>query len=277
MKPARPPRMLVDAPSSLPFPSRNPPSNRRTIPAMQTETKTKVKGVADILFLLDATGSMQSNIDAVKDNIGAFLDSLAAPIGFNAAPPLKDWRAAVWAYRDAGCDGDLWLERNPFVRSAGELHGQLSRIVAQGGGDEPESLLDALHAVANLPAAPKGAQTEDANAWRYRSEAARVVVVFTDASYHPSLASDPALGLADVANAVTEARIRLSIFAPAMECYDDLSQIDKCEYTPVAVEPGETPVAALARFTGDAAHFRKTLEMLAKSVSASAAADALEV
>ena len=127
---------------------------------MDNETKPKVKGVADILFLLDATGSMQSNIDAVKDNIGAFLDSLAAPVGFNA---------------------------------------------------------------------------------------------------------------------VTEARIRLSVFAPAMECYDDLSQIDKCEYTPVAVEPGETPVAALARFTGDREHFRKTLEMLAKSVSASAAADALEV
>ena len=127
-----------------------------------------------------------------------------------------------------------------------------------------------------MPAAPKGAQSEDPNAWRYRSEAARVVVVFTDASFHPTLAEDSALGLADVANAVTEARIRLSVFAPAMECYDDLSQIDKCEYTPVAVEPGETPVDALARFTGDREHFRKTLEMLAKSVSASAAADALD-
>ena len=35
-------------------------------------------------------------------------------------------------------------------------------------------------------------------------------------------------------------------------------------------------VDALARFTGDREHFRKTLEMLAKSVSASAAADALD-
>lgn len=243
---------------------------------MENETKPKVKGVADILFLLDATGSMQSNIDAVKNNIGAFLDSLAAPVGFNAAAPLKDWRAAVWAYRDALCDGPAWLVRNPFVRSAGELHQQLSRIAASGGGDEPESLLDALVEAARMPAAPKGAQSEDPNAWRYRSEAARVVVVFTDASFHPTLAEDSALGLADVANAVTEARIRLSVFAPAMECYDDLSQIDKCEYTPVAVEPGETPVDALARFTGDREHFRKTLEMLAKSVSASAAADALD-
>ena len=48
------------------------------------------------------------------------------------------------------------------------------------------------------------------------------------------------------------------------------------DLTPVAVEPGETPVDALARFTGDREHFRKTLEMLAKSVSASAAADALD-
>ena len=244
---------------------------------MSNETKTKVKGVADILFLLDATGSMQPNIDAVKDNIGAFLDFLAAPGEGNDAAPLKDWRAAVYAYRDAGCDGDAWFVPNPFTRSPHELRTQLSGIVAHGGGDEPESLLDALHAVANLPAMPKGAQSEDPYAWRYRSEAARVVVVFTDASYHPTFAGDSSLGLIDVANAVTEARIRLSVFAPAMACYDDLSQIDKCEYTPVEAAPGESHVAALARFTGDRAHFRKTLEMLAKSVSASAAADALEV
>ena len=80
---------------------------------MNNENKPRVKGVADILFLLDATGSMQPNIDAVKKNIGAFLDTLSAPADDNAAPPLKDWRASVWAYRDATCDGGRWLERNP--------------------------------------------------------------------------------------------------------------------------------------------------------------------
>ena len=34
---------------------------------MNNANKTRVKGVADILFLLDATGSMQPNIDAVKE------------------------------------------------------------------------------------------------------------------------------------------------------------------------------------------------------------------
>ena len=243
---------------------------------MNNTNKPRVKGVADILFLLDATGSMQPNIDAVKENIGAFLETLSAPAGDNAAPPLKDWRASVWAYRDSTCDGDRWLERNPFVRDAGALRAQLGAIAAAGGGDEPESLLDALHAVAQLPATAKGGE-EDAGSWRYRSEAARVVVVFTDASYHPTFGDAGELNLCDVANAVTEARIRLSVFAPAMDCYDDLAQIDKCEYSPVAVGPGESTVAALARFTGDRANFRNTLEMLARSVSASASADALEV
>lgn len=244
---------------------------------MNNENKPRVKGVADILFLLDATGSMQPNIDAVKKNIGAFLDTLSAPADDNAAPPLKDWRASVWAYRDSTCDGNRWLERNPFVRDAEALRAQLDAITAMGGGDEPESLLDALYAVANLPAMPKGAAEEDPHAWRYRSEAARVVVVFTDASYHPAFSGEPAMGLADVANAITEARIRLSVFAPAMDCYDDLAQIDKCEYNPVAVGPRESAVTALARFTGDRANFRNTLEMLARSVSASASADALDV
>ena len=241
---------------------------------MNNANKPRVKGVADILFLLDATGSMQPNIDAVKENIGAFLETLSAPAGDNAAPPLKDWRASVWAYRDSTCDGDRWLERHPVVRDAEALRAQLGAIAAAGGGDVPESLLDALHAVAQLPATAKGG--EDAGSWRYRSEAARVVVVFTDASYHPTFGDAGELNLCDVANAVTEARIRLSVFAPAMDCYDDLAQIDKCEYSPVAVGPGESTVAALARFTGDRANFRNTLEMLARSVSASASADALE-
>jgi hypothetical protein len=36
------------------------------------EQTSKVKGIVDIVFLLDATGSMQPCIDAVKNNIAAF-------------------------------------------------------------------------------------------------------------------------------------------------------------------------------------------------------------
>ena len=61
-----------------------------------------------------------------------------------------------------------------------------------------KSLLDALYRVASMEASPKGAQFEETSKWRYRRDAARVVVVFTDASFKETMsileAKDGALG-----------------------------------------------------------------------------------
>ena len=127
-----------------------------------------------------------------------------------------------------------------------------------------------------MPASPKGAQSEDPRQWRYRSEAARVVVVFTDASFKETMSIPEARGgsLQDVANVVMANRIILSIFAPNFEGYDRLSQIDKSEWEVVEYE-GLTPQQALERFTADQANFRTTLKQLAASVSKSAETVAL--
>lgn len=240
--------------------------------AASSTARPKIKGVADIVFLLDATGSMQPSIDAVKRNIGTFVDKLESP-DENETLPVKDWRAAVWEFRDTGCDGDRWLVRHPFVRSAGELRGQLDRVVASGGGDEPESLLDALYAVAKMDASPRDANEGEPDKWRARGVATRVVVVFTDASFHPALSVPAGLDIDDAINAVEAAHLRLTLFAPKMECYDDLAETQHCKYEAVESRPGECAVSALARFTGDSAAFAKTMAMLAASVSDSVAAE----
>ena len=113
------------------------------------QARPKAKGVADIVFLIDVSGSMSPCIDALRTNIEAFVDSLSAG-GPNNAAPVKDWRAKVVGYRDAEVDAGSWFEDNPFVRSAAELKAQLAALRAQGGGDEPESLLDALYKVATI-------------------------------------------------------------------------------------------------------------------------------
>jgi hypothetical protein len=127
-----------------------------------------------------------------------------------------------------------------------------------------------------MEATPKGAQSEDPHRWRYRSEAARVVVVFTDASFKETLQIPAAKGgsLQDVANVIMANRIILSIFAPNFESYDRLSQIDKSEWEVVEYE-GLSPQEALQRYTADAANFRTTLKQLAASVSKSAETIAL--
>ncbi len=242
-------------------------------PVAVPQTRAKTKGVADIVFLIDVSGSMTPIIDALRKNIEAFVDSLSTGDA-NHAAPVRDWRGKVVGYRDiesAPSEGLEWYDDHPFVRDVVALKAQLAGLRAQGGGDEPESLLDALYKVATMEASPKGAQSEEATKWRYRSDAARVVVVFTDASFKETMSIPEAKGgaLQDVANIVMANRIILSLFAPNFEGYDRLSQIDKSEWEVVEYE-GLSPQEALRKFTSDPANFRTTLKQLAASVSRSA-------
>ena len=242
------------------------------------QARTKTRGVADLVFVVDVSGSMATCIDALRGNIEAFIDTLSRGDANNAAP-VKDWRARVVGYRDidsAEAEHLPWIVDNAFVREAGALKAQLAALQANGGGDEPESLLDALYKVASMEAVPKGSQTEDANKWRYRSDAARVVIVFTDASFKETMNIAEAKGgsLQDVANVSMANRVILSLFAPNFEGYDRLSQIDKSEWEVVEFE-GLTPQQALQKFTSDPVNFRTTLKQLAASVSRSAETVAL--
>ncbi|HEX8380216.1 MAG TPA: vWA domain-containing protein [Allosphingosinicella sp.] len=242
------------------------------------QARAKTKGVADIVFVVDISGSMAPCIDALRQNIETFVGSLSSGDANNAAP-VKDWRAKVVGYRDieaAESEGLPWIVDNDFVRDQGELKAQLAALQANGGGDEPESLLDTLYKVATMEASPKGAQTVEAGKWRYRSDAARVVVVFTDASFKETMSIPEAKGgsLQDVANAVMANRIILSLFAPNFEGYDRLSQIDKSEWEVVEYE-GLNAQEALQKFTSDQTNFRNTLKQLAASVSRSAETVAL--
>jgi hypothetical protein len=191
------------------------------------QQQSKTRGVADIVFLIDVSGSMAPAIDSLKANIGTFVESLSKGEGNNVSP-VRDWRAKAVGYRDFDHDAQPFID-NPFVTDVEALRSQLAGLTAEGGDDEPESLLDALFKVANMGQTEKGAQSLDATKWRYRSDAARVVVVFTDASFKPAMTipGGKGGGVQDVTNAVINNRIILSLFAPDMPGYDELSQIDK--------------------------------------------------
>ena len=271
----------IDAPAATPGDGALAESAGESAPAAAAaapQARARTKGVADVVFLIDVTGSMAPIIDALRKNIEAFVDSLSSGDSNNAAP-VRDWRAKVIGYRDievAATEGIEWLEDNPFVRDTTALKAQLGSLQAQGGGDEAESLLDALYKVATMDALPKGSQSEDPAKWRYRSDAARVVVVFTDASFKETMSIPEAKGgaLQDVANVVMANRIILSLFAPNFEGYDRLSQIDKSEWEVVEYE-GLNAQQALGKFTADPQNFRTTLKQLAASVSRSAETVAL--
>lgn len=221
----------------------------------------KVRGVVDIVFLIDATGSMSECISALKENVSQFINYLTTKDANNSSP-VRDWRAKVVGYRDFQLDANPWVDKS-FVRDVDQLKTQLADLKAEGGGDEPESLLDGLYRLSNMGQTNKG-ENENPAKWRSLGSASRIVVVFTDASYKPTMHIPEAKGgtVNDVVNAMMSNRIILSLFAPNKPGYDELSAIDKCEWT-------ETP--DLKALSMDSGSFQKTLIALAKSVSCSAA------
>jgi hypothetical protein len=211
-----------------------------------------------LFFLIDVSGSMGPVISDLVRNVSLFIDTLTTKDA-NNSNPIKDWRGKVVGYRNINHDGSNWFVDNPFVRDADILKAQLNGLNADGGGDEPESLLDALYQVVTVPASSKG--HESPGQWRYRSVASRVVIVFTDASFHPSFKipdGGGTGGLDDIRNAIMANRIFLFFFCPEMECYDKFSDLDNSEFEmiPFDSDSADGPVRALRDFTGDTNNFK---------------------
>ena len=222
----------------------------------------KKKGIADIVFLVDATGSMSSCIDGLKANLDNFFTTLANADA-NSGFAIADWRARIVGFRDIEADGSQWLEANTFVRDVDQLRSQLNNLVANGGGDDPESLLDALFFLSQIGETDH--DSEDPNKWRRPSDAQRTIAVFTDAQFKEVMSISGAEGgtVNDVINQINSNKLKLFIFAPDDPGYDVLSSASFVEYTPIGGE-------GLDEVTSDASVFEKLLLQLAKSISVSA-------
>lgn len=91
----------------------------------------------DLLFLIDATGSMADEIDKLK----ATMDRIAAEIA--ALPARPDVRYGLVAYRDRG--DEFVVRAYDFTPDLGAFQHTLALLEADAGGDTPEALNEALH------------------------------------------------------------------------------------------------------------------------------------
>ena len=251
----------------------------------------KIKGVVDIVILIDVTGSMTECINAVKTNIGRFIDALTTKNANNEAP-IKDWRMKICGYRDYERDGVSWFVDNPFVTDVPSLQSQTgaTNMQASGGGDEPESLLDALFKIASME--ETGLQdAPDLSKWRRRGAVRRCIAFFTDATYKRSLAIPEAAGsgVGDVINKLMEQKILLWGLVPPWEGYTELGAMPKSQMESIATiegvpalaglgKPGaegnaaqEAAVHAMESAVSDPNRFGKLLEVLAKTLTVEAA------
>lgn len=115
----------------------------------------------DVLFLLDATGSMGDEIDRLKTSI----DSIAARVDALAGQP--DVRFAMTLYRD---DGDAFVTAtHDFTDDVQAFRAALADVLADGGGDYPEALDEGLAEALTLPA------------WRDPASTVQLVFLVADA------------------------------------------------------------------------------------------------
>ena len=97
----------------------------------------------DVHFLIDATGSMSDEIQQLKENMITISERI------HALPSNPDVRFGMTIYRDRG---DLFISRTfDFTPDIETFTSELAKVVAEGGGDYPESLNEGLHNAIHLP------------------------------------------------------------------------------------------------------------------------------
>lgn len=124
-----------------------------------------IRGQVDIVFVIDTTGSMYSDISNVKNNLTAFVDEIE---GAGITPSF-----ALVEYRDITYDGSdsTNVKQNDdteWFKDGEDFKRQIEKLGVSGGGDTPETAIDALEMARQLS---------------LRTSAQKFFVLVTDAGY----------------------------------------------------------------------------------------------
>lgn len=116
---------------------------------------------ADIVFLVDTTGSMGSNIKNVSDNLARFASGLSD----------CDVQFGLVAYNDVTTSADPPLTQYPFTDDIDSIKSQFDALAGSvdGGGDLNESALEAIDLGLR---------------YSFRSDATKQFILLTDAPFH---------------------------------------------------------------------------------------------
>lgn len=141
-------------------------ANSSSAPEKPTVAQTKTKEAPaqlDLVFCCDCTSSMSSYIAAAQTSIKQIVEEIVAA-------EKSDIRFALVQYRDhPPQDQTFAVKASDWTSSVGTMKKYVDSMQAQGGGDGPESVVDALQAALKLD---------------YRDNCARVCVLIADAPPH---------------------------------------------------------------------------------------------
>jgi hypothetical protein len=183
------PVMEEGTPSKAPASS---PSTSDTTPTVDQSGLAAPRGLSyavDIVFCIDVTGSMTPIIDQVKENALRFYDDVQSNLTAKGKN-VDQLRVRVIAFRDFAADGAAALDESPFFTlpdDRADFSAFVNGLVAEGGGDAPESGLEAVALAIDSPWTTVGDRRR------------QVIVVWTD---QPAQPLDPSVLPSDIASRV---------------------------------------------------------------------------
>lgn len=163
-------------------------------------------GKADVVFVVDTTGSMSSAISGVKQNIGQFSAALVNEYNI-------DVNFALIEYRDITVDGpdSTVLHKNVsgnWFTNVNSYRTEVDSLTVNGGGDLPETPIDGLEM----------ARTID-----WRGDAVKFVILVTDAGFKIDNQHGIA-GMEEMSQRLVDSGIITSVIAASESVYQDLTE-----------------------------------------------------
>ena len=220
------------------------------------------KGIADVVFCLDASAYMQPCIEAVKRHIADFVTGLTSS-GQQKWDLRVDFVAHQTGVADNGgtmltnrtvfndeCFGGLYggiLQGGGkfFTDDLGQFQSALGKVKCQGD----EAMLVALDFCLDFP-------------WRPAKDCHRVIIMLTDEACETgSMVAEQKARVTELIKKIQDQRVMLFLVAPDSPIYQELAQADKSEYEVIDEAQRSGGLGGV--------DFRKVLEYIGKSVSVS--------
>ena len=137
----------------------------------KTATANETKPRIEVCFVLDTTGSMGGLIEGAKQKIWSIANEMIS------AKPAPELKLGLIGYRDRG--DEYVVKSFQLTDDIDSIYGHLRDFKAEGGGDEPESVNEALaEAIEKMP-------------WSQDRKVLKIIFLVGDAPPHLDYADGP--------------------------------------------------------------------------------------
>jgi Mg-chelatase subunit ChlD len=181
----------------------------------------------EVCFVLDTTGSMSGLIEGAKEKIWSIANEMIA------AKPTPELELALIGYRDRG--DEYVTKLTDLTADIDAIHAKLMEFTANGGGDGPESVNQALHeAVTKI-------------AWSDDREVLKIVFLVGDAPPHMDYEQDVRYP------EVCQAAMKRDLVINAVQCgqegetakvWKEIAKLAEGKYIPLVQTGGMVRIAA---------------------------------